>query len=109
MVAKAYLMVRAVLSEASDRPRFDRWYETEHLPDAVARFGARRGWRCWSRIDPSVHYAFYEFPDLAQAEGVLASPELQALVAEFDRAWGSRVTRTRDILQTAGLVELNPA
>ena len=87
MVAKAYLLVRAAVVDAADRPNFDRWYETEHLPDAVARFGAERGWRCWSRTDPAVHYAFYEFADV-------------------DRA---RVTRTRDILETAGVSELNPA
>ena len=102
-------MVRAVLAEAADRPRFDRWYETEHLPDAVARFGARRGWRCWSRTDPSVHYAFYQFPDLARAQAVLDSPELQALVAEFDRVWGARVMRTRDILESVGAVGSSPA
>ncbi len=109
MVANACLMVRAVLSEPTDRPRFDRWYETEHLPDAVARFGARRGWRCWSRTDPAVHYAFYEFAETGRARAVLASREFQALVAEFDRAWGTRVARTREILETAGMVELNPA
>jgi hypothetical protein len=109
MVANAYLMVRAVLVEEADRPYFDHWYKTEHLPEAVARFGARRGWRCWSRTDPTVHYAFYEFADLARAQAVLTSPELQALVAEFDRVWGSRVTRTRDILETAGVVEADPA
>jgi hypothetical protein len=38
MVATAYLMVRAAVADAADRPGFDRWYETEHLPDAVARF-----------------------------------------------------------------------
>ena len=43
MVATAYLMVRAAVADAADRPGFDRWYETEHLPDAVARFGAERG------------------------------------------------------------------
>ncbi len=108
-MADAYLMVRAVVADAADRPSFDRWYEAEHMPDAVARFGARRGWRCWSRTDPAVHYAFYEFAGLERAQAVLASPELRALVAEFDRAWGARVTRTRDILETAGTVELNPA
>jgi hypothetical protein len=97
-------MVRAVLVEPADRPRFDRWYETEHLPEAVASFGAERAWRCWSRTDPAVHYAFYEFADLARAQAVLSSPELQALVAEFDRVWEARVTRTRDILETAGVV-----
>ena len=109
MVAKVCFMVRAVVADAADRPGFDRWYETEHLPDAVARFGARRGWRCWSRIDPSVHYAFYEFADLARAQAVLDSPELRALVAEFDRAWGARVTRTRDIIETVGMTEPKPA
>ena len=109
MVANAYLMVRAVVADAADRPRFDRWYEAEHLPDAVARFGAERGWRCWSRTDPAVHYAFYEFAAPERAQAVLASPELRALVAEFDRAWGTRVTRTRDILEMAGVAELNPA
>ena len=108
MVAKAYLMVRAAVADAADRPRFDRWYETEHLPDAVVRFGAERGWRCWSRTDPAVHYAFYEFADVERARSVLASPELRALVSEFDRAWGARVTRTRDLLETAGVVGLNP-
>ena len=108
-MANAYLMVRAVLADAADRPRFDRWYEAEHLPDAVARFGAERGWRCWSRTDPAVHYAFYEFAGPERAQAVLGAPELQALVAEFDRVWGARVARTRDLLETAGVVDLNPA
>jgi hypothetical protein len=109
MVTKAYFMVRAVVADPTDRPGFDHWYGTEHLPDAVARFGVQRGWRCWSRIDLSVHYAFYEFADLARAQAVLSSPELQALVAEFDRAWGARVTRSRDIIETAGMIETGPA
>ena len=109
MAANAYLMVRAAVGDAADRPDFDRWYEAEHLPDAVARFRARRGWRCWSRTDPSVHYAFYEFADLARAQAILDSPETRELVAEFDRAWGTRVTRTRDILETAGVLEPRPA
>ncbi len=101
-MAKAYLMVRAAVADAADRPGFDRWYEAEHLPDAVARFGAERGWRCRSRTDPAVHYAFYEFADVERARSVLDSPE-------FDRAWRARVARTRDILETAGVAELNSA
>jgi hypothetical protein len=101
---KACFMVRAVVADAADRPAFDRWYEEEHLPDAVRAFGATRGWRGWSRSDPAVHYAFYEFPDLASAEAILGSPAMRALVAEFDRAWGARVTRTRDIIELAGAV-----
>jgi hypothetical protein len=101
---KACFMVRAVVADEADRAEFDRWYEKEHLPDAVKGFGATRGWRCWSRSDPAVHYAFYEFPDLASAEAILGSPAMRALVAEFDRAWGARVTRTRDIIELAGAV-----
>ncbi len=83
-------------------PDFDTWYRTEHLPDAVKAFGARRGWRAWSRTDPSVHHAFYEFPDVAAAEAVNTSPAIRALVAEFDARWGTRVTRTREILEIIG-------
>ena len=108
MAAKAYLMVRAVLAEAADRPRFDRWYETEHLPEAVAGFRAQRGWRCWSQTNPVVHYAFYEFADLARAQAALDSAELKALVAEFDRVWDSRVTRSREVLEAAGVLRPGP-
>ncbi|MFK4485973.1 hypothetical protein ABIA45_001051 [Bradyrhizobium sp. USDA 336] len=31
----AFFVVRAVVSDAEKRAAFDRWYETEHLPDAV--------------------------------------------------------------------------
>lgn len=101
-MARAYFMVRAVLADAGDRAQFDHWYETEHLPDAVKAFGARRGWRCWSRTDPKVHFAFYEFASVEEAEALPASPALRALVAEFDRVWDGRVSRTREILELAG-------
>lgn len=100
-MSKAYFMVRAVVADPADRPRFDRWYATEHLPEARAAFGARAAWRCWSRTDPREHYAFYEFPDLKAAEAVPQSPALQGMVAEFDRVWGDRVTRSREILELA--------
>ena len=96
---KGCLMVRAVLAEAEDRPRFDRWYETEHLPQAIAAFGASRGWRCWSRSAPGTHYAFYEFATLAAAEALAGSPGMRGLIAEFDRVWGDRVIRSREILE----------
>jgi len=94
----AYFVVRAVVAEA-DRRDFDTWYRTEHLPDAIKAFNAQRGWRAWSRTDPSVHYAFYQFPDVAAAEAISTSPAIRALVADFDRRWGTRVTRTREIIE----------
>jgi hypothetical protein len=64
---KAYLAVRAEVPEA-DRARFDHWYETDHLPWAARVFAARRAWRCWSRTDPPLHIAFYEFDSVEAAE-----------------------------------------
>jgi hypothetical protein len=92
-----YLIVRAEV-QAADRSRFDRWYADEHLSDAVAAFRATRAWRGWSTLDPAVHYAFYEFEDAAQAQATMSSEAIKRLIAEFDRVWGSRVTRTRDLM-----------
>lgn len=97
----AYFVVRAVVAEAH-RHDFDTWYRVEHLPDAMKAFNAQAAWRAWSRTDPAVHYAFYQFPDLAAAEAVSSSAAIATLVAEFDRRWASRVTRTREILDIAG-------
>jgi hypothetical protein len=100
-MATAFLMVRAVLADAADRPAFDHWYRTEHLPDARTAFAARRAWRCWSLTEPHVHLAFYEFADAAEATAAQGSAALVALVAEFDRVWAGRVTRTREFMETA--------
>jgi hypothetical protein len=96
----AYFVVRAVVAEA-DRRDFDAWYRTEHLPDAAKAFKAQNVWRAWSHTDPSVHYAFYQFADVAAAEAVNTSPAIRPLVAEFDARWGNRVTRTREIMEVA--------
>lgn len=101
-MSKAYFMVRAVVADPADRPGFDSWYEKEHLPDALAAFGVAHAWRCWSKTDPSLHFAFYEFPNLAAVEALPGSPALSKMIAEFDRVWGSRVTRSREILEFAG-------
>ena len=80
----AYLIVRAEVEEAS-RESFDHWYETEHLPDALRDFNAVSAMRGWSDVDPGVHLAFYEFPDLAAANGILNSDLIKEFVKEFDR------------------------
>jgi hypothetical protein len=97
----AYFMVRAQVPDPADRKGFDRWYHDEHLPQALAAFKAKRAWRAWSADDASVHYAFYEFEDLARARGILGSAALKDLVAEFDRAWGDKMKRARDFLEVA--------
>ena len=96
----ACLMVRAEVPE-DDRDAFDRWYEAEDLPDAVVAFKATGAYRGWSDETPGVHYAFYEFPDLAAANAIVESDEIKAMISEFDRVWQGRVTRTREIFAIA--------
>jgi hypothetical protein len=91
-------IVRAQVSDAAIRRAFDRWYQDEHLEDALKAFKAQSAWRGWSEVDPSVHYAIYEFDDVAHGQAIPGSDALKHLVAEFDRVWGDKVTRSRDIV-----------
>ena len=97
----AYLVVRAVVADVADRAPFDHWYRTEHLPDALKAFNATSAMRGWSTFDPSVHTAYYRFESLAAVQAISDSPEIKALIVEFDRVWGTRVVRGRDILPIA--------
>jgi hypothetical protein len=49
-----------------------------------------------------VHFAVYEFGTAEEAEAALDSAAFDSLVAEFDRVWGTRTERTREIFETAG-------
>jgi hypothetical protein len=98
---KAFFMVRAVMADAALRGKFDHWYSTDHLPRALSDFKAEKCWRFWSQADAAVHYAVYQFADLARLQAALASDGFKALVADFDRSWPQGVTRTRDILNLA--------
>jgi hypothetical protein len=91
-------MVRAQVPNESDRAKFDQWYGTHHSPLAMDKFHAEKGWRFWSRSDPSVHYARYHFKDMATLRDRLAAPDFKMLVADFDQAW-PRVTRSRDLIE----------
>ena len=101
----ASFIVRAQVVDASVKEAFDRWYQDEHLPDAVKAFGARRAWRGWSEVDPSVHYAVYEFDDIATLRAIPGSAAMKELVAEFDRAWGDKVLRGRDSVRVVQRIE----
>ena len=94
----ASFIVRAQVVDPAARDAFDTWYQNEHLPDAKSAFGARRAWRGWSEVETNVHYAFYEFDDIADVHAIPGSEQLKNLVAEFDRKWGDKVTRSRDIV-----------
>jgi hypothetical protein len=47
----------------------------------------------------AVHYAFYEFDDPKQVEPATAPDRIKPLIADFDRVWGDRVLRRREILE----------
>ena len=103
----ALFIVRAEVPQA-DRQAFDGWYEAEHLPDAMKAFGTTRARRGWSDLDAGIHVAVYEFPSLAHARRIATddgSAEIQALIAEFDRIWQGRVTRTREIVAIEQILE----
>ena len=100
-MAGAWLVVRAVVADPSDRAPFDAWYRKEHLPDAVKAFAADAAWRGWSATDPSIHFAYYHFDSLDRLHAINRGDAIQALVVEFDRNWQGRVTRTREIVAIA--------
>ena len=82
---KAYFMVRAQVADEADRQKFDHWYGSHHVPMAMDRFRCEKGWRFWSRSDPSVHYALYQFADLATLRARLEEPA--------SRSWSPTSTR----------------
>ena len=96
----AFFIVRATVTDAGKRAAFDKWYETEHLPDAVKSFGVKKAWRFWSATDPSLHQAMYQFDDEALLDRATKGEEMKRLIADFNRDWPD-VTRTREALLLA--------
>lgn len=94
----AYLFVRAQV-DPSVHDQFDTWYRDEHLPDAKKAFSVLSAQRGWSTLEPDVHIAMYEFPDLATAKAATSSEKIAELIAEFDRHWLGKVTRTREVVE----------
>jgi len=93
----AYLIVRAQV-DPTVHDAFDAWYESEHLPDAHAVFDPVSAKRGWSELEADVHVAIYEFKDLTAVNAVMESQNIKDLIAEFDRHWAGKVTRTREVL-----------
>ena len=100
MTNKGVFIVRAVVPEA-DRAAFDDWYQKEHLEEAKELFNASKAWRGWSRVEPEVHIAFYEFRDIGSAVAIQESEALKMLISKFGDKWGDRVSRTREVLEVA--------
>lgn len=64
------------------------WFSFGTASSAGARY-------CFSRAC----YAFYEFADVAHAEALIGSDKIKPVVADFDRVWGDRVSRHREVLE----------
>ena len=66
--------------------------------------GHQSFWRAaWlARLEPKRSrgsLCLYEFADVAQAQTLIGSEKIKPLVADFDRVWGDRVTRGREVLE----------
>ena len=75
---------------------------SDHLPWAGRAFGAARAQRYWSRSDPAVHIALYEFTDLAAARHATRAEVMAPLIADFDKSWPTGTSRSRDYIELAG-------
>ena len=91
----AYFVVRATVGDPAKRQAFDKWYRTEHLPDAAKSFGVKKAWRFWSLTDPAIHQATYQFADQASLDRAMKGEDMKRLVADFNRDWPD-VSRTRE-------------
>ena len=91
----AFFVVRATVSDPAKRAAFDKWYQTEHLPDAVKSFGVTKAWRFWSLSDPALHQAIYQFDDEAALDRMMNGEELQRLIKDFNRDWPD-ISRARE-------------
>jgi hypothetical protein len=100
----AHLIIRAHVTDPRDKESFDRWYQDEHLPQAVAAFHPIRAWRGWSVADPLVHFAFYEYAELSSIEAAIKSESMKGLISEFDRMWGTRVPRAREVVVSSQIL-----
>ena len=94
-MSAAYFVVRATVSDPAKRRAFDKWYQTEHLPDAARSFGVAKAWRFWSLTDPAIHQATYQFKDQASLDRAMKGEDMKRLVADFNRDWPD-VSRTRE-------------
>ena len=99
-----FLTVRATVTPEREAD-FNRWYDTEHLPDAVRLFPGCIGGARFKAVlgDGSHQYmAMYAFPSAEKMAEALASPELKKLVAIYDADVGSFSTRQRTTYSKIG-------
>ena len=91
------LSVRATV-EPGREAEFNRWYDTEHMPDAVRMFPGCTGGARYKVVlgDGSHQYmALYAFESAAKLTAALTGGEIKELIKIYDRDIGAFSTRAR--------------
>ena len=97
MFPEHMLSVRATV-EPGREAEFNRWYDKEHMPDAVRMFPGCIGGARYKVVlgDGSHQYmALYAFESKAKLDACMVSPEIKELVRIYDRDIGAFSTRVR--------------
>ena len=97
MFPEHMLSVRATV-EPGREAEFNRWYDHEHVPDAVRMLPGCIGAARYKVVlgDGSHQYmALYAFESAAKLAAALSGPEIKELIKIYDRDIGAFSTRTR--------------
>jgi hypothetical protein len=97
MFPEHMLSVRATV-EPGRETEFNRWYDDEHVPDAVRRLlgciGAAR-YKVVMGDGAHQYMALYAFESAAKLADALGGPEIRELIKIYDRDIGAFSTRVR--------------
>ena len=97
MFPEHMLSVRATV-ESGREIEFNRWYDEEHVPDAVRMlpgcFGAAR-YKVVMGDGSHQYMALYAFERAAKLADALTGPEIRELIKIYDRDIGAFSTRGR--------------
>ena len=97
MFPEYLLSVRATV-ESDREAEFNRWYDTEHVPDAVRVLPGCIGAARYKVVlgDGSHQYmALYAFGSMRKLSAALDGPEIRELIKIYDRDIGAFSTRVR--------------
>ncbi len=92
-----FLTVRATV-EPGRESEFNRWYDTEHTPDAVRMFKGCIGAARYKVVDGDgshQYMAMYAFESAEELKATLAGTEIKQLIKIYDDAIGAFSTRQR--------------
>ena len=92
-----FLAVRATVTPEHE-DLFNRWYNSEHVPDAVNMLPGCLGASRYKVMDGDgshQYVALYAFRTAAELKSAMGSAEIKELIRRYDEAIGAVSTRTR--------------